>query len=322
VVDEPNDHFHFIFSADRRWLWDGAEWRHVSPDGRHAWDGAAWRTIPLSVVAPSVPPLPAPQALPVVAAAKLPWYRTEGGIVSLAFLCPPLGMWWLWKKGIAGRGLRFGVTAGAVCVWLVIVSISAAAGSNNSNGTTTQGAAASTQAPAANDTPTLGTTPPPPVTTVTPTSPPTPVGTPKHASAAPAPTAAPTTAPVVVDASGAAARYNAVFQSDAASFVGDASTMADTCSNADFAGCRAGAVALRSDSNKMLGDLRALKVPSCLGQADGLIRQALGDYVGATGLIIRGIDNLNVTQMNDGTALMETGNTLIGQATGALPSSC
>jgi hypothetical protein len=45
-------------SADRKWYWDGVQWRNVSPDGRYRWDGAQWRELGGAGPAVGAPPPP------------------------------------------------------------------------------------------------------------------------------------------------------------------------------------------------------------------------------------------------------------------------
>lgn len=45
-------------SPDRKWFWDGVQWRNVSSDGRHFWDGAQWQSLTTASLAFGAPPPP------------------------------------------------------------------------------------------------------------------------------------------------------------------------------------------------------------------------------------------------------------------------
>jgi hypothetical protein len=116
----------------------------------------------------SPPPPPPPDGTP--------WYRRKSAIVYLSFLFPPLGLWWLWKRPLAGNGLRWTVTGGAAFLWFIVIGVATTPAPNNvprnsASAATPRPSAAPTAAPTA--APAIATLAPAPVPTLAPTPVPT-----------------------------------------------------------------------------------------------------------------------------------------------------
>lgn len=132
------------------------------------------------------------------------------------------------------------------------------------------------------------------------------------ATANPKPTATP-------NRNAGAPAYAHVISSDGTTLAADMNKVSDKCgSGQDLSGCRAALVSTQSDSESFLADLDAHPAPPCMATVDKPLRAALRDVDSAAQKVIDGIDNYDVGEIDDGSALMSKATSEIDAASSEL----
>jgi hypothetical protein len=132
------------------------------------------------------------------------------------------------------------------------------------------------------------------------------------------------TATATTDPNAGSAAYISVVTSDSSTLGDDLTKVGTDCdSNKSLSGCRAALVVVREDSQSYLDDLDANPAPPCLASVDKPLRAGLNDVHAATQTVIDGIDTLDTSKVQDGTALMNKATTEINAANSAFgKASC
>ena len=135
---------------------------------------------------------------------------------------------------------------------------------------------------------------------------------PATATATPKPTATP-------NPNAGAPAYAQVISSDGTTLAADMNKVSDKCgSGQDLSGCRSALVSTQSDSESFLADLDAHPAPPCMATVDKPLRAALRDVDSAAQKVIDGIDNYDVGEIDDGSALMSKATSEIDAASSEL----
>jgi hypothetical protein len=129
----------------------------------------------------------------------------------------------------------------------------------------------------------------------------------------------PTTDPQIVEA----ANYAAAILPPMQTLQNGFTQVGTDCGNQNIVACRSNLEKVISGGTTIQTALSQNPAPACLKSVDKQIRSGLVDYKNGAYLAVRGIDGLNASEINAGTAEMDSGNTAFSQAaTGLRKAKC
>lgn len=132
----------------------------------------------------------------------------------------------------------------------------------------------------------------------------------------PQPTATDTPDPRIAD-------YRAYVRQQLTTLKDDFTAISDLCqSDKSYSTCRDAVLVAHDDVASFLHGLDAHPAPLCMATTDKSLRAALADYKRGTQLVLDGIDQYDVSKIDQGSAAIRKGTTEITAATDAMPSIC
>lgn len=91
----------------------------------------------------------------------------------------------------------------------------------------------------------------------------------------------------------------------------DFARLGTDCGNMDLLACRADAVQTRDDAQQTLTHIREMQIPTPLLHVNGLIYQAMQDYVTGCDQLIDGVDTVNSDEVMTASQTVAQGTALI-----------
>jgi hypothetical protein len=86
------------------------------------------------------------------------------------------------------------------------------------------------------------------------------------------------------------------------------------CGNMDLVACQADAVQTRDDAQQTLAHIRQMQIPPPFLHVNGLIYQAMQDYVTGCNQLIDGVDTVNSDEVMTASQTVAQGTALIAEA--------
>ena len=112
-----------------------------------------------------------------------------------------------------------------------------------------------------------------------------------------------------------AGAYEAMVIQQSTIMVADFSNVQTDCGASNASACSSDAQKVHDEALTFQGALTQYPAPLCLKTADQQIRAGLKDFIAGSALQVQGINNVDISQLDAGTALITKGTTAINQAT-------